>query len=139
MRYLTPSLAVGALRRGSGIEQFLGAVEETGTAGIRWVTIDPRGDRYQVSVHTALDVDDEHVRDLVNLPPLGGSVDEEVVGDGVELGLVADEVDAMALAERLTGARADRWVNFGVAGDDYADFVRARRSGASADSPRHRT
>jgi hypothetical protein len=129
MRYLTPTFAVGALRRGRGVEQFLGAVEGYGVQAIRWVTIDPWGDSYRVGVHTAQDLDEEHLRDLVNLPPLGPST-EEFVGQGVELGSVADEADAIELAERLTGARADRWVNFGVAGEDYADFVRARRLGA---------
>ncbi len=37
MRYLTRSFAIGALRRGRGIEQFLGGAEVGGVAGIRWV------------------------------------------------------------------------------------------------------
>jgi hypothetical protein len=65
-------------------------------------------------------------RDWARLPPLGPSA-EEFVGEGVELGLVATETDALALAERVTGAQSDRWVNFGVAGEEYADQVRVRR------------
>jgi hypothetical protein len=126
MRYLTSSFAVGALRRGRGIEQFLGVVDENGIAAVRWVKISPWGDRYRVSVHLAEDVDDEDIRDLDNLPPLGPSA-EEFVGQGVELGLVASETDAITLAERVTGAQSDRWVNFAVAGEEYADLVRTRR------------
>ena len=77
-------------------------------------------------MHSAQDPDNEHFRDLANLPPLDPST-EEFVGEGLELGLVASETEAIALAERLTGAVADRWVNFGVAGEDYADLVRARQ------------
>jgi hypothetical protein len=65
-------------------------------------------------------------RDLANLPPLDPST-EEFVGEGRELGVVMSQTEAIALAERLTGAVADRWVNFGVAGEDYGDLVRARR------------
>ena len=86
-------------------------------------------------MHTAQDLDNEHFQDLVNLPPLGSS--EEYVGEGVELGLVDTETDAIALAERLTGAQTDRWVNFGVAGEDYADLVRARRRQQETDVHGH--
>ena len=72
--------------------------------------------------------------DLVNLPPLGASAREEYVGEGTELGLVDAETDAIAIAERLAGARADRWVNHGVAGEDYADLIRARRNQPDARS-----
>jgi hypothetical protein len=128
MRYLTRSFAVGALGRGRLIEQFLGTADEEGTAAIRWVTIDPCAGRYRVALHAAQDLDDEERLDLDNLPPLGCSADEEYAGAGMELALVDAESDAIALAEQLTGARADRWVNVGVAGEDYADLIRARRS-----------
>ena len=124
MRYLTQSFAVGALRRGRGIEQFLGPTDWHGVPAIRWVTVDPWSGRYRVALHVAEDLDDEWRRDLANLPPLGPS--EEYAGEGVELGMVVAETEAIALAEQLTGARPDRWVNFGVAGEDYADHVKAR-------------
>jgi hypothetical protein len=135
VRYLTLSFAVGALRRGQGTEQFLGPADEDGIAAIRWVTIEPRGDRYRVAVHSAQDLGDELRCDLDSLPPLGVSAGEEYVGAGAELGLVAAEDDAIAMAERRVGARADLWVNFAVAGDEYADFIRARRSSSGADDP----
>jgi hypothetical protein len=110
-----------------GVEQFLGPADEDGIAAIRWLTIDPRHRSYRVAVHAAQDLDDEQHRDLDSLPPLGVLANEEYVGAGVELGLVAEEFDAIALAERHAGARGDRWVNFGVGGEEYADLISARR------------
>jgi hypothetical protein len=126
MRYLTTQFAVGALRRGKGIEQFLGGFEAAGEPAIRWVEISPADGQYRVSLHTVQNPDDDEFRDLPNLLSLD-TVDEAYVGEGRELGIAEDETTAMALAERLTGAAPDRWVNCGVAGEDYADYVRARR------------
>jgi hypothetical protein len=53
-------------------------------------------------------------------------VDEQYVGEGCELGRTTDEREALQLAEQLTGAAPDRWVNFAVAGEEYLDFIRAR-------------
>jgi hypothetical protein len=130
MRYLTRSFAIGALRRGSGIEQFLGAVEVGGIAGIRWVVVSPwEGDCYRISVHTVQDLDDEGFADLSEFPALDPD-DEQYVGEGRELGRSADEAEAIELAERLTDAVPDRWVNFAVAGEEYLDFIRSRRGGS---------
>ena len=129
VRYLTRSFLLGALRRGNGVEQFLGATQVADTPAIRWVSVDPWGDRYRVSVHTVEDPDDESFRDLHNLMSLD-PLEEDFVGQGRELVLVADELEVIEQAERLTGTRPDRWVNFGAAGEDYADLVRSRRGGA---------
>jgi hypothetical protein len=68
---------------------------------------------------------------LAEFPSLD-RVDEEYVAEGCELGRSAGEEEAIALAERLAGAAPDRWVNFAVAGEEYLDLVRARRSGTPA-------
>lgn len=126
-RYLTRQFAVGALRRGAGVEQFLGAAEIAGVAAVRWVAVSPMDSTYRVSLHTVEDLDDvEHGADLPEFPSLD-PVDEAYVGEGRELGSSTDEEQALALAERLTGAAPDRWVNFGVAGEEYLDLVRSRR------------
>lgn len=126
MRYLTRQFAVGVLRRGKGIEQFLGGTEVKGEPAIRWVAITPGEGRYRVSLHTAQDPDDDQVGDLPNLLSLD-PVDEEYIGEGRELGVSDDETEAMLLAERLTTATPTRWVNDAVAGEDYMDYVRSRR------------
>ncbi|GAB3832672.1 hypothetical protein ACFPIJ_57430 [Dactylosporangium cerinum] len=130
MRYLTRQFAIGALRRGHGIEQFLGCTQIGAVAAIQWVAISPMDGQYRVSLHTVQDPDDE-VGDLPNLMSLD-PVDEAYVGEGRELGSSPDEAEAIALAEQLTTTRSDCWVNHAVAGDEYMDFVRSRRNTADA-------
>lgn len=126
MRYLTRQFAADALRRGSGIEQFLGEAEVDGVAAVRWVAVAPAGSRYRVSLHTVEDLNHDRFGDLAEFPSLDPR-DEEYVGEGRELGQETDEATAIALAERLTNALPHRWVNFGVAGEEYLDLVRTRR------------
>lgn len=64
MRYLTRQFAIGALRRGSGIEQFLGGAEVDGVAAVRWVGVSPMGGQYRISLHTVRDLDDDRFGDL---------------------------------------------------------------------------
>jgi hypothetical protein len=125
MRYLTRHFAVGALRRGNAIEQFLGSVDVFGVAAIRWVAITPIGADYRISVHTVEDLDGQHA-DLAEFPSVD-PVDEEYLGQGRELGRTTDVQEALELAERLSGAVPGRWVNFAVAGEEYLDYLRARR------------
>jgi hypothetical protein len=122
MRYLVETFALGALRRGQGIEQFLGAVDAAARPGIRWVSIEPTKRGYMVTLHVVEDVGGEHFCDLLEFPPL--DPDDEF---GLELAFTEDEVGAMAEAEARTGAVRDRWVNAGIAGDEYLDYVRAGR------------
>jgi len=127
VRYLTRAFALGALRRGQGIEQFLGPAQIDGAAAVRWVSVSPiRGGRLVVTLHTVADPDDDTFLDLANFLSLD-PVDEDHVGQGRELGWFDDPEQAIEAAERLTDAVPDRWVNFSVAGEEYADFVRARR------------
>ncbi|MDG4826674.1 hypothetical protein O7635_32905 [Asanoa sp. WMMD1127] len=125
-RYLTRQFAMGALRRGKGIEQFLGGAEVNGEAAVRWVEVAPRSGEYRISLHTVRDPDDDQFLDLPNFVSLD-PVDEDYVGQGRELGRGADPEEAVRLAEELTAARPDRWVNTAVAGEDYADYVRRSR------------
>ncbi|MGC7103019.1 hypothetical protein ACPZ19_50875 [Amycolatopsis lurida] len=131
MRYLTRQFTIGALRRGNGIEQFLGGTEVAGVAAVQWVAVSPLRGQYRISLHTVQDLDNDRFADLAEFPSLD-PVDEEYVGQGRELGRSTDEEEAIALAERLTGAMPDRWVNFAVAGEEYLDLVRTRRRGSPA-------
>ncbi|MGA4732163.1 hypothetical protein ACPB67_32560 [Micromonospora taraxaci] len=81
---------------------------------------------YNVSVHDVQDLDDEHRRDLSVLPPLNPESEDDSF-PGRVVGHVQDPIEALVLAERVTGASPERWVNQGVAGEDYADFVLTRR------------
>jgi hypothetical protein len=123
MRYLTPRFAVSALGRGVSIEQFLGPIAVDGREGVRWVTLHPGEDRIEVMEHAAEIVDRDGFGDLDNLPPL---YDDEVRAWGWIVGVAHDAQSALALARELVGAVDERWVNFGVAGEDYIDYVRQR-------------
>ncbi|MFC7480154.1 hypothetical protein ACFQX7_09065 [Luedemannella flava] len=57
----------------------------------------------------------DHAGDLSEFLSLDPA-DEACVGEGRELGTGVDEEEAILLAERLTSATADRWVNYAVAG-----------------------
>ena len=126
VRYLSPSFAVGALRRGVSIEQFLGAVAVDARTGVRWATIEPAGDHATIREHMALDVPGFESGDLDNLPPM---YEDDERSWGWVVG-TAPVPDALGLAQERLGASAERWVNFGVAGDDYLDWIRSGR-------PRH--
>jgi len=103
VRYLSREFAVEALRRG--------------------VSIETAGDHATIREHMALDVAGFESGDLDNLPPLYED-DERCWGWVVG---AAPIPDAVGLAQELLGASAERWVNFGAAGDDYLDWVRSGR------------
>lgn len=124
MRYLSESFAVGALRRSASIEQFLGPAFHGERRGIRWVAIEPRRDNlYAVVLYLSWDVGREHFGDLLEFPPLDPDADDA----GQIVAEVDDAVEALAIAERVTNAVRERWANFGVAAEDYFEYVRSGR------------
>jgi hypothetical protein len=124
VRYLSESFAIGALRRSVSIEQFLGPVLHRERRGIRWVAIEPRHNGlYAVVLYLSWDIGSEQFRDLLEFPPL--DADAEV--DGEVLAEVDGAAEAIEAAERATDAVRERWANFGVAGEDYLDYVRFGR------------
>ncbi|GAA2482346.1 hypothetical protein [Winogradskya humida] len=131
MRYLTRQFSVAALRRGRAVEQFLGGTEVHGERAVRWVAINSEDGQCRISLHTVRDPDDEKAGDLANFWSLD-PVDEAYAGEGREIGTRAGEREALLLAERLTGADPGRWVNEGVAGEEYRDHVRGRRDADGA-------
>jgi hypothetical protein len=127
MRYLTEQFAVGALRRGVSVEQFLGPIVVEGRRGVRWVTLDPMVAGIAVTEHAAEEVDREGFAEMDNFPPLYPGEDRAW---GWVVATAPDAENALRLARELTGAVDDRWVNVGVAGQDYLDHVRAGRPSA---------
>jgi len=124
MRYLGETIAVATLHRGRAIEQFLGRAGDSDVPGIRWVEIVPAGEAYRVVLHTSRDVGGEQFRDLVEFPPLEESLEEDF---GAQVAVAVEACDALAAAHAKTGATIDRWVNRGIAADEYLDYVRAGR------------
>jgi hypothetical protein len=59
-----------------------------------------------------------------DLTAIGCPIPED---DGEVLAEVSDAAEAIEVAERATDAVRERWANFGVAAEDYLDYVRSGR------------
>lgn len=109
-RPLTPEEAAFTLRRGAQIEQFLSLSH----GRLRFlVAYRSRDDGvYRVTLHHVYDDD---FGDIAEYQPVDR---EEEHGSGRRVGTFEIAADAVASAAEHGGA-ADRWVNFGMAVEDY--------------------
>ncbi|MFD0684316.1 hypothetical protein [Actinomadura fibrosa] len=123
------SLALGALRRGRAIEQLLGGFEEDGRRGVRYARIQPATDGVCYVTCTA-------VEDTVELDRYSGLLypsddafyPEDENREGARtIGTAATPEAAIALAERELNADARWWVNHGMLGYEYRDYVERGR------------
>ncbi|MFD8754596.1 hypothetical protein ACFV0O_26950 [Kitasatospora sp. NPDC059577] len=124
MRHLAPALALGALRRGRQIEQFLGAIESDSGPGLRWIALSPGSTGITVYLSEVEDVGTDTFLDITEFPPL----DPEDETWGREIAVLPTPEDALQLAERDLAADPERWVNQGIVCDEYQDFRTVRRS-----------
>ncbi|MEV7887030.1 hypothetical protein ACWD3I_40575 [Streptomyces sp. NPDC002817] len=125
MRYLAEPFALGALRRGRSIEQFLGPAGAPERSGVWYVEVVPARTGYEVFLYTLEDVGHETFADLVEFPPLDPDNEEEEFG---RLVATCDEARAaLEAAEDVTGAVRGKWVNAGLAQAEYYDYVSAGR------------
>lgn len=130
-RHLAEPFALGALRRGRSVEQFLGPAGTPERPGIRYVEVRPVEGAFEIVLHTLQDVGHEGFVDLGEFPALEADDDEEF---GRLIATADEPRAALATAEHRTAAVRARWVNAGVVQDEYVDFVRAGRpSDASPD------
>ncbi|GAA2097429.1 hypothetical protein GCM10009801_67750 [Streptomyces albiaxialis] len=123
MRHLTPAFALGALRRGRQVEQFLGVIEgdadRYGCQGLRWIALSPGRTGIAVTVCDVEDVGSGAFLDITEFPPLDPDEDEPW---GRRFALVDTPEEALRVAERDLAADPGRWVNQGVVCDEYRDF-----------------
>ena len=116
-RYLTEYFLHGAISRGREIGQFLGGFSHEGQPAIRYLGMRADESRVVLSLYEKFDPE-EDCYDVASFSEL----------DEVEQGEAAAEhhgesvADALARAERLYGARPDRWVNEGILDDEYRDY-----------------
>ena len=109
-RHLTDAEATASLRRGRQVEQLLLA----DGAEVHWVTLWTSG---QVNLHRVEDLGHAEFRDVAEFPPLD---QDEHVGEGIEVARCDTFAESIEAAKGV-GCQADRWVNSGMVGDDYAD------------------
>ena len=92
MRHLTPAQAAAALRRGKPVEQLLQSEPHDGQPTVKWLSVNAvRDGGFVVSAH--------HVYDVERHAEAEGAI--EAASDH--------------------GALSDRWVNFDMVADEYAD------------------
>jgi hypothetical protein len=125
VRYLAEPFALGALRRGRSVEQFLGPAGSPERPGIRYVEVVPARNHYEIFLHTLEDVGHETFADLVEFPPLDR--DDEEAEFGLLIATREDPLAALEAAEDATGAVRGKWVNTGLAQAEYCDYVAAGR------------
>jgi hypothetical protein len=99
------------LRRGTSVEQFLSL--EGGQ--VAYLTASADGGHFSVSRHVVYDDGDPDFRDISAFTPVD---EDEYAGEGVVIGNYSEPGQAVESASGRGGA-ADRWVNAGMAIDDY--------------------
>jgi hypothetical protein len=128
MRYLAKQLAVGALRRGRPIQQFLGPATGFELPGIRYLEIRP-GAKYELYLYFAEDIGNDGFFDVGEFPSL--EVREED-GFGRLIARTDEPELALETAKRLVGAAVDRWLNVGLVDAEYADYLGSGRPSDAA-------
>jgi len=124
MRHLTPSFAIGALRRGGQIDQFLGGSTLDGKPTVRWASVYQSGHDFVVAVHAVEDIGSADYAGVTESPPVD---EDEYVGEGKIIGRFETPDEALRMSESL-GARPNRWVNAGLVCEEYLDYVRSMRA-----------
>lgn len=110
-RPLTPDEAGAALRRGQSVEQLVDVAHGT----VLYLSASLEGEGFAVRRHHVLDEGTEDFRDLSEFSPVDA---DEFLGEGVVV-QVSDVADAAVQSAAEYGGSAERWVNHGIAADEY--------------------
>ncbi|GAB7184589.1 hypothetical protein ATKI12_4420 [Kitasatospora sp. Ki12] len=121
MRHLTRSFAVGALRRGTQIEQFLGAFEHEGRQALRWLALGPGREGITIYLSEVEDVGSTTYSAVDDFP----SIDPDDNTWGKVIATKSTPEEALDLAENELGAQPGRWVNEGLVCSEYHDYKMA--------------
>ena len=123
-RYLSPSEAAGALRRGKSVECFLGKCARDGQSGIRWLSISREQESQVIRLYETADLGDSNFVDVYEFGPLNGELEP---GEADEQICTPDMDACWDLLEQRFPGSTKRLVNEGVIQDEYADFVATGR------------
>jgi hypothetical protein len=134
MRYLTVRFALGALRRGSGIQQLLGTACVAGRPTLRWLTAwRDRDGGYGLTIHHVFDEGSEQFWDVEEFTPVD---EDEHLGEGRSLGVFNTPEEVLHAAQAY-GAVTTRWVNQGVIDDEYGELRNPQTSKPPGVDPDH--
>lgn len=126
-RYLVPAFIQGAIRRGKAVEQFLGGFRDGDEPALRYLELRADDeDGMELWVHEVYDDGAESFLDVGEFTRLDEDDDDEPAAR------VGTLDEALALAAERFGARPDRWVNEGMLGHEYLDYLRSQEE-AGAD------
>jgi hypothetical protein len=119
-RHLHPSEIAAALRRGTSVEQFLGA-SPAETGRIRYIELRPTPGSIDLWLYELEDEGSEEALDIYGFPYV------EPDGPQDPIAHFDDAQSALSGAHALVSADPERWANQGVGASDYLDYVLAGR------------
>lgn len=116
-RYLTQAEVSSAIRRGKQVDAFLGAGEISPEPTIRYLTVRGTAERVTAELWEVEDPRDPEYLDVYSLyPPHGDDAPDQIFS-------FATVQEALTeLDERFPGV-SGRFVNQGVIGDEYAEYL----------------
>ncbi len=117
-RYLTIDEANAALSRGKSVEVFVGGFIFDGVDYIRWASFSKSGDAVTGSLWESLDQGSEDYLDIYTFDSKTGEYDEPVKVANTE---------SIEIAASTLGISELKFVNYGVAQDEYASYLDTRK------------
>jgi hypothetical protein len=125
-RYLIPAFIESAIHRGKSVAQFLSGFMVGNEPALRYVELRPGEDGVEVWVHEVFDDGSEMYADVGEF----GAVDGR---RGDKPAAVAETIaGALVIAHEQFGASPDRWVNEGMIGDEYLNYLRGKQTPPSS-------
>lgn len=119
-RYLQADEVAAALRRGKGVECFLGRCSRDGKPGIRWISLHASGQSIELRVYDSADVGRPDYLDIYEFGPLDPALELGSADETLSFSDLQSCLDA--LSARFPTATS-RFVNEGVIQDEYAEFL----------------
>ena len=116
-RYLTRSEVESAVRRGKQVDAFLGAGPGANPPTIRYIAVRDRSQRIYAELWEVEDLADPDFLDVYSLyPPHGDDAPEQIF-------VFESVAEALTELDKRFPGVSSRFVNEGVIGDEYADYL----------------
>lgn len=119
-RYLTPSEAEAAIKRGKPVECFLGSCQRDSKPGIKWFSARAAGNGIKVSVYETADLGNEEFIDVYEFGPLNPDLEFE---ESDEIICFSSFTEFYSGIESKFSGSTSRLVNEFIIQDEYADYI----------------